>query len=149
MTSVLLVDDHPLIRQTLRRLLIQESDWQVIAEAEDGLAAVQLNDTWRPDVVVTDLTLPGLSGLQVIRRIHEQSRRTRIIVVSSHVDEPYVRQALSNGASGYVAKDEAGRHLLPAIRASLQNVRYLSPSLAGNVGPLDRRPASGEMEPGC
>jgi DNA-binding NarL/FixJ family response regulator len=147
-TSVLLVDDHPLIRQTLRRLLVREPDWQVIAEAEDGLAAVQLNDMFRPDVVVTDLTLPGLSGLEVIRRIHEQSRRTRIIVVSSHVDEQYVRQALSNGASGYVGKDEAGRHLLPAIRAALQNALYLSPSLAGNVGPLDRRSASGETESG-
>lgn len=149
MTSVLLVDDHPLIRQTLRRLLLQESDWQVIAEAEDGLAAVQLNDELRPDIVVTDLTLPGLSGLEVIRRIHEQSRRTRIIVVSSHVDEPYVRQALSNGASGYVGKDEAGQHLLPAIRAALQNARYLSPALASNVGPLDRRPPSGKTESGC
>lgn len=144
MTSLLLVEDHPLVRQILRRLLVQESDWQVIAEAEDGLTAVQLNDELHPDIVVTDLNLPGLSGLEAIRRIHAQSPRTRIIVVSGHVDEPYVRQALRNGASGYVGKDEAGQHLLPAIRAALRNNRYLSPALAGNTGLGARRPASGE-----
>jgi DNA-binding NarL/FixJ family response regulator len=130
MIRVVLADDHRLVRQKLKRLLGREAGWQVVAEAADGLQAVRLVRQLKPDVLVTDLTLPGLHGLQVMRRVHRQSLRTRIVVVSIHDDEQYVRQALRNGALGYVRKEEVGQHLLPAVRSALAGERYLSPSFA-------------------
>lgn len=129
MITIILADDHLVIRQKLKRLLAQEPAWRVSAEAGDGLEAVRLTKEVKPDVLVTDLALPGLHGLQVTRRVHRQSLRTRIIVVSIHADEQYVRQAARNGALGYVRKDEVGQHLLPAIRSALAGKPYLSPSV--------------------
>ena len=129
MIKVIFADDHLVIRQQLKRLLAREPEWQVSGEADDGLEAVRLAAELKPDVVVTDLALPGLHGLEVVRRVHWQSSSIHIVVVSIHVDEQYVRQALLNGALGFVCKDEVGRHLLPAIRATLAGKRYLSPSL--------------------
>lgn len=129
MIKIIIVDDHLVVRQQLKRLLATEPDWQVSGEADDGLKAVRLAAELKPDVVVTDLALPGLHGLEVIVRIHRQSSAIRIVVVSIHADEQYVRQALLNGALGFVGKDELGRHLLPAIRATLVGRRYLSPAL--------------------
>lgn len=124
MIKIILADDHQAIRQKLKRLLVQERAWQVSAEAADGLAAVCLVNETQPDVLVTDLALPGLHGLEVVRLVHQQSLCTCIVVVSIHADEPYVRQAFQNGALGYVRKDEVGQHLLPAIRAALAGHHY-------------------------
>ncbi|HTO04394.1 MAG TPA: response regulator transcription factor [Opitutus sp.] len=126
---MLFADDHLVVRQQLKRLLAKEPGWQVIGEADDGIEAVRLVSALKPDVVVTDLALPGLHGLEVIQRVHRQSSSIRIVVVSIHADEQYVRQALSNGAMAFVSKDEVGQHLLPAIRATLAGKRYPSPSL--------------------
>ena len=129
MIRIIFADDHLVVRQQLKRVLTKEPTWQVIGEAVDGIEAVRLAVELKPDVVVTDLALPGLHGLEVIKRIHRQSASIRIIAVSIHADEQYVRQAFSNGALGFVGKDEVGQHLLPAIRATLAGKRYLSPSL--------------------
>ncbi|MCW5556530.1 MAG: response regulator transcription factor [Verrucomicrobiae bacterium] len=112
MISIILADDHQVIRQKLKRLLAQEPAWRVGAETDDGLEAVRLvgiaarraGSRSRP---------AGSAWLQVTRRVHRQSTRTRIVIVSIHDDEQYVRQALLNGALGYVAKDQVGRHLVP------------------------------------
>jgi two-component system response regulator NreC len=130
MIQIVLADDHLVIRHELKRLLAQEPEWKVSAEAGDGLEAVRLVVELQPHVLVTDLALPGLHGLEVTRRVHRQSARTRVIVSSLHADEPYIRQALHNGALAYVRKDEVGQHLLPAIRSALAGNIYLSPSLA-------------------
>lgn len=130
MIRIVLAEDHAAIRQKLKRLLAQESNWQVSAETGNGLQVVRLVSQIKPDVLVTDLGLPGLHGLEVVRRVHRNSSRTRIVVASIHDDEQYVRQAVRNGALGYVRKDEVGRHLLPAIRSALAGKCYLSSSLA-------------------
>jgi two-component system, NarL family, response regulator NreC len=135
MINIILADDHQVIRQKIRHLLAQEPAWQVSAETDDGLEAVRLVKELKPDVLVTDLAMPGLHGLQVMRRIQRQSPRPRVVVVSIHDDEQYVRQALRNGALGYVRKEEVRQHLLPAIRSALLGNVYLSPSLA-EMAPL-------------
>lgn len=147
MIEIILADDHAVIRQQLKRLLAREVDWHVRAEANDGLETVRLVKEIKPDVLVTDLAMPGLHGLEVMRRVRRQSARTRIVVVSIHADEPYVRQAWRNGALGYVRKDEVGRHLLPAIRSALAGDRYLSPALAelsALPAPMPRIPRNGD-----
>lgn len=130
MVHIVLVDDHSVVRQKLKLLLAQEPDWQVSAEAGDGLEAVRMVNELKPEVLVTDLALPSLHGLEVARRVHRESAGTRMVIVSIHADETYLRQALRHGVLGYVRKDEVGRHLLPAIRAVLLGNRYLSPALA-------------------
>ena len=129
MIQIILAEDHRVIRQQLKLILARQPDWNVAGEADDGLEAVRLTAELKPDVLITDLALPGLHGLEVIRRVREQSASTRIVVVSIHVDEQYVRQALLDGGFGYVCKEEAGQHLVPAIRAALEGKRYLSPML--------------------
>jgi two-component system response regulator NreC len=150
MIKIILADDHQMIREKIKRLLAREPTWQVSAETDDGLEAVRLAKELKPDVLLTDLTLPGLHGLQVLRRVHQQSPCTRIVVVSIHDDEQYVRQALRNGAEGYVRKEEIGQHLLPAIRSALVGIRYLSPSLEQMApvpaGKRRSRPATGSDE---
>ncbi|HAV65213.1 MAG TPA: hypothetical protein DCY13_22930 [Verrucomicrobiales bacterium] len=129
MIKIILADDHKVIRQQLKRLLVKVKDWEVSAEAEDGRQAVRLVKNEQPDVLITDLALPGLHGLEVASQAQRDSERTRVVVVSIHDDEQYVRQALENGVLGYVRKDEIARHLLPAVRSALAGRRYLSPAL--------------------
>jgi len=129
MINLLLAEDHPVIRQHLTRLLAREVGWQVCAETADGLDAVRLAKQLKPDVLVTDLAMPGLHGLEVARRVRMLSSQTRIVIVSIHSDEQYIRMAFRLGVQGYVRKDEAGQHLVPAINSVLSGDRYLSPSL--------------------
>ena len=130
MVRILLAEDHSVMRQRLKRLLGGDPEFQLVAETGDGLEAVRLAVDLTPDVLVTDLAMPGLHGLEVTRRVREQAPRTRIVIVSIYADEPYVVEAFRNGALAFVRKDESGRHLIPAIRAVLAGRRYLSPSLA-------------------
>ena len=139
MIRIVLAEDHAAIRQKLKRLLAQESDWQVSAETGNGLEAVRLVSQFRPEVLVTDMGLPGLHGLEVVRRVHRNSSRTRVVVVSIHDDEQYVRQALRNGALAYVRKDEVGQRLLPAIHSALAGKCYLSSALAELAASPDTR----------
>jgi two-component system, NarL family, response regulator NreC len=130
MVRILLAEDHAVMRQRLKRLLVQQPGFQLVADTGDGLEAVRMAVLLTPDVVVTDLVMPGLHGLEVTRRVRQQAPRTCIVVVSIYADEPYVLEAFRHGALSFVRKDEAGRHLVPAIRAVLAGQHYLSPSLA-------------------
>lgn len=111
---VLLVDDNDLIRAALRTLLEQCCD--IVGEAVDGREAVGQSSLLQPDLVLLDVSLPDASGFRVLREIARCSPRSRIIFVSSHVSEPYIREAARLGASGYVSKSKVSTHLLPAIR---------------------------------
>lgn len=130
MTTILLADDHQLVRQGLKALLENVSGMQVVGEAGDGLRAFEEAERLRPDVVVLDLMMPGMSGLEVTRKIAEQLPECRIVVLSMHADESYVLEALRNGASGYVLKAATGSELAQAIREVVAGRRYLSPPLS-------------------
>jgi two-component system response regulator NreC len=126
---VLLADDHTILRDGIRALLEKETDMQVIGEAEDGIAAVKLATQLEPDVVVLDIAMPRLNGLEATRQIRRSLPKTRVLVLTMHDDEEYIRQVLAAGALGYVLKDAAARDLLGAIRAVARGEAVLSPAI--------------------
>jgi two-component system, NarL family, response regulator NreC len=130
MTTIVLADDHALVREGLRAVLGDEDDWFVIGEAADGLEAVALVEQLQPDVLIVDLMLPALSGLEVIRQVGKRVRGTQIVALSMHADESYVLAALRSGASAYVLKAASGADIIQAIREVVAGRRYLSPSLS-------------------
>lgn len=130
MISIILADDHPIVRQGLRDLLRAETDFHVMAEAQDGLEVIELAEQLQPDVLVLDLMMPGLGGLEVTRLIRQRVPGTHVIILSMHADESYVFEALKNGAAGYILKDSTTSDLVQAIRAALAGERFLSPPLS-------------------
>jgi two-component system, NarL family, response regulator NreC len=128
--NVLLADDHPIVRQGLRNLLISEQDFKVIGEASDGLQAMELVNKLRPDVLVVDLMMPALNGLEVIRRAKHDLPDLRIIVLSMQNADAYVIESFKLGASGYVLKDTGPAELIQAIRDVVAGQRYLSPGIS-------------------
>lgn len=130
MISILLADDHPVVRRGLRALLEAEPDFRVAGETGDGLEAVRLVEELRPQVLVLDLMMPGVGGLEVARQVNHRFPATRVVILSMHANEAYVLEALRNGASGYVLKDAGGKELVQAVRAVVAGGRYLSPPLS-------------------
>ncbi len=130
MTTLVLAEDHHIVRQGLKALLAEEHSFKLLGEAGDGLEALELVARCKPNVLVLDLMIPRLHGLEVIRRVHADHPATRVIVLSMHSDEPYVVEALRSGALGYVLKDCTASNLIEAIRSVAAGRRYLSPSLA-------------------
>jgi DNA-binding NarL/FixJ family response regulator len=128
--TVLLADDHPFVRRGIRNLLETEPGLTVVGEAEDGVQVVRLAEKLRPDILVVDLMMPNLNGLEVLKQVHNRLPRTRMIVLSMQSAEPYVVEALRSGAIGYVLKDSAPEELIQAIRQSLRDEMYLSPKLS-------------------
>src|SRR5207248_7624383 len=118
-TSVL-ADDHHIVRQGFRALLDSVPDFTVLGEAGNGLTALDLVDKLQPQILIVDLMLPGLNGLEVINQTRHRSPKTHVIVLSMHADEAYVVQALGNGASGYVLKDSKASDLVQAINTVLE-----------------------------
>ena len=130
MTTIVLADDHALVREGLRTVLAGEDDWFVVGEAADGLEAVALVEQLQPNVLIVDLMLPALSGLEVIRQVSKRVPRTQIVALSMHASESYVLAALHNGAQAYVLKDARSSEIVQAIRAVLAGRGYLSPPLS-------------------
>lgn len=130
MTTIVLADDHHVVRQGLRALLEAEADFKVIGEAGDGLEALQLVDQLKPNVLVLDLMMPGLNGLEVARQMSKHASPTRIVILSMYANEAYVLEALGNGASAYVVKDSNSADLVLAVREVAAGRRYLSPPLS-------------------
>src|SRR6266581_6590625 len=129
-TTIVLADDHPIVRLGLRSVLEAEPDLQVIGEAGDGLATMSLVERLRPQVLVLDLLMPGLSGLEVARQVRQRAPETRVIVLSMHANEAYVLEALRHGAAAYVLKETSSAELVQAVRAVVAGRRYLSRSLS-------------------
>jgi len=128
--AVLLADDHPIVRQGLRHLLEAEPDVKIVGEASDGLQAVQLAEKFRPNVLIVDIMMPGLNGLEVVRQVKERSPATCSIVLSMQSADVYVVEALKAGALGYVLKETGPSELVNAVQQVLQGQRYLSPRLS-------------------
>jgi two-component system response regulator NreC len=129
-TSIVLVDDHHLVRQGLRAVLEAEGDFVVIGEEADGLKVVDLVERVRPDVLVLDLMLPGLNGLEIARQVTQRGLKTRIVVLSMHANEAFVLEALRHGAAGYVLKDANSAEVVQAVREVGAGRRYLSRELS-------------------
>jgi DNA-binding NarL/FixJ family response regulator len=130
---VVLADDHTILRDGLRKLLEQEPDFEVIGEAGNGLEAVRMVRTLRPDVVLLDIAMPDLNGVEAARQILSTAPGTKIVVLSMHADARYVREMLAIGAVGYLLKQSAFEEIVEATRAVARNQAYFSPAVAGIV----------------
>lgn len=129
-TTLVLADDHHVVRQGLRALLESEPDLFVVGEAADGREVAGLVERLGPDVLVLDLMLPGLHGLDVLRQVRRVALRTRVVVLSMYATEAYVAEALKSGASGYVVKSARAAELLRAVREAVAGRRYVAPPLS-------------------
>ena len=130
---VVLADDHALVRAGFRSLLEALAGVQVVGEAADGREALRLIGELRPDLALIDIAMPGLNGLEVVGRVAKEQPRTRVIVVSMHAQDEYVRRALVAGAAGYMLKHADGKELEMAIRAVAAGETWLSPSVSKKV----------------
>jgi two-component system invasion response regulator UvrY len=130
MIRVLLVDDHAVVRTGFRLLLQAQADTQVVGEADSGEAACRLYEDLTPDVVVMDLAMPGMGGLEALRRIRAHHPQARVLALSAHDDALHARRALREGARGFLSKRSAPEALLEAISAVAAGQRYLDTALA-------------------
>ena len=144
-STILLVEDHEVLRDGIRSLIAATDDFEIVAEAADGATAVELVARHRPDIVVMDIWLPRLSGIEATRQI-AQGNRTRVLILSQHDGWNFVEEALKAGAAGYLVKTSSGFQLLTALRAIREGKSYLSPEIAGRVVDAvvrpDRNPSS-------
>mgnify|MGYP003589377886 CR=1 FL=1 len=146
MTTILLADDHVLFRQGLAALLCNQGQWEIIGEADNGEQAVHLAQQRQPDIVVIDVAMPGMSGIEAAPLIKRVSPQTRIVALSMYSDPYYQELMFKAGASAYVLKNEAVSELVDAIRAVLVGKRFVSPfvtqqnaSCSGRSADLDKR----------
>lgn len=127
---ILLADDHTLVRQGLRRILEEQPGWRVVAEAGNGLEAVCLAADLQPDVVLLDIGMPKLNGLEAARQIRKKVPEARVLILSMHADEVHITKAVEAGAAGYVVKDSADNELVKAVTATAEGKSYFSPAAA-------------------
>ena len=130
MIRILLADDHAILRQGLRRMLEEEPGFEVIGEASDGFDTINKARELKPDILVVDLVMPHLNGLEVTSRVKQEKDPPRIIVLSMRKSEPYIMEALRNGANGYVLKSEDPQDMINAIHSVAAGSTYLSPAVA-------------------
>jgi DNA-binding NarL/FixJ family response regulator len=133
MIRVIIADDHHLVRQGIRALLEKASDIQVIAEAADGREAVELVERLAPEVLVMDIAMPRLDGIQATRQIQDLGLATQVVILSMYSDEALVRRALRNGARGYLLKRSVSEELWLAVRAASRGETYLSPPISKSI----------------
>lgn len=130
MITIILAEDHQIVRQGLRAMLETEADFSIVAEAGDGLTAIQQVEQWQPEVLILDLMLPGLNGLEVIRQVSRRWPQVRVVILSMYANEAYVLEALRHGAAAYVLKESSMSDLVYALREAMAGQRYLSPPLS-------------------
>jgi DNA-binding NarL/FixJ family response regulator len=133
MIRVLLVDDHAMVRKGFRMILEAQADMEIAGEAGNGREAVELAERLHPDVVVMDVAMPELNGIEATRRIAASSPHTRVLALSMHKDSVYVREILRAGARGYLLKDSIDTDLLNAVRSVAKGDGYISPGVSDAV----------------
>jgi DNA-binding NarL/FixJ family response regulator len=149
---VLIVDDHEIVREGLQTLLAEEPDFEVVGTAGDGIVAVDLAQKAQPDVILMDLVMPGLDGIEAIRRIHNQTPRARVLVLTTFADDQRVREAIRAGATGYLLKDVLKADLLRALRDAAAGRPSLHPEvqqhlmreIAESASPAPQQPSPHE-----
>jgi DNA-binding NarL/FixJ family response regulator len=127
---LLLGDDHTLLRQGLRKILEENSDWEIVAEAGDGREVVRQALALRPDVAILDIGMPQLNGIEAARQIHKRLPETHVLILSMHAADAYVARALQAGAKGYLLKDSAGKDLIRAVATVAAGKSFFSPAVA-------------------
>ena len=132
-TRIILADDHKIVREGLRNLLDKEWDMEVIAEADNGREALKLAEEYNPDIIIMDIGMPELNGIEAAKKIKEISAGTKIVALSMHSDKQYVTGMLHAGAVGYLLKDCAVDELIEAIKSVMDNKIYLSHDISGIV----------------
>ena len=132
-TRILLVDDHAVVRQGFKMILSAQPDMEIVGEAGNGREAVELAGQLKPDVVLMDVAMPELNGIEATRRLVAQAPHIRVIALSMHKDNVYVREILRAGARGYLLKDSGAGDLVTAIRAVAAGESYLSPAVSNAV----------------
>lgn len=130
MIKVLIADDHHLVRQGIRALLENEIDIQVVGEAQDGREVLELSNNLNPDVVVLDINMPRLDGIEATERLVELGSKAQVLILSMYSDESLVRKAFRKGAKGYLLKRSVTEELLEAVRAASKREIYISPDIA-------------------
>lgn len=133
MTRIILADDHVMVRQGLRSIVSREPDMEVIGEADDGRACLELVEQAKPDIVIIDVGMPHLNGIDATRRIVQRFPRVKVVALSMHTDKQFVLEMFQAGASAYVTKDAAADELTRAVRAVASGRRYLSPQVTAAV----------------
>ncbi len=133
MIKILLADDHALVRQGFRMILEAQPDMEIVGQASNGREAVELGEKLHPDVVVMDVAMPELNGIEATRRLAASTPRTRVLALSMHKDSMYVREILRAGARGYLLKDSGDTDLIAAVRAVAKGEGYISPSVSDAV----------------
>ncbi len=142
--KILLVDDHAVVRMGFKMLIEAEDDITVIGEAESGEVAIKLFQELKPDIIVMDITMPGIGGLEAIDRIIAKDKNTKILVLSAHEDSVHPKRVLNAGAMGYLSKRSAAEELIKAIKSIHQGKRYLEPNIAQQMAITQ---LSGETNP--
>lgn len=148
MIRVLLADDHALMRRGIRDLLQADPDIEVVGEAGDGREAVQLSQKLDPDILIIDLTMPELNGLDAIRHIRRESPRIELLVFSMHDSEELVREVFAAGARGYVLKSDAALYLVEAVKSLAKHKPFFTPRISEAIlNTLMTSPGNGKQEP--
>ena len=130
---IVLADDHATVRQGLRLLIDEQSDMTVVSEAGDGQSAIAAVAEWKPDVVVMDISMPGINGLNATRMLKERHPECRVVALTRYSDDAYLQELLRAGVAGYVLKQSASIELLQAIRAAAAGGHYLDSTVTGRV----------------
>jgi len=133
MTTILLADDHTVLSDGLRILIGSQADMQVVAVATDGRQAVQMTLELVPDLVLMDVSMPDLNGIEAVRQIHAENPHIHLLILSMHADLEYVHRALEAGAQGYILKESAGSEVLQAIRTVLNGKNYFSSKITDRL----------------
>lgn len=129
-TRILLVDDHQIVRDGLRLLLQEQSDFKVVGDVANSTAASQAVETLKPDIIITDVEMPGLNGIDLVRAVHALHPEVKIIILTAHTEAHFVNEALQSGVSGYMLKVNAAKELIDALRAVLSGRVYLCPEVS-------------------
>lgn len=133
MPSIVIADDHGIVREGLRRLLESEADFTVVGEAADGREVLEQVSSLRPDVVVLDITMPRLGGLETLERLRAEHPATKVILLSVHGDSPFIQSAIALGADGYVLKTGRVAEIVTAIHETTRGGSYFSPAVAREI----------------